>query len=241
MALNSDVYEFMAKILSPETTATLMSIPSEHGEKSNLLKDIIKSFISYLRKFFEYEGVSLIKGKRTLFHDVIEAIYNNQKPNSDFNNSVSKVVDENGEPKVMFRTDGVNKTVMGRGDGGSFFATDNLAVAGSYASKEAGLYKGFVSLKNPYIIKGESHGFFFEYKGKETTVQKAQSSLIEEGYDGVYFERTWDVGDRVNVGRDYWANNVAMFNPNQFKSATDNNGEFSTEDNRIRNSNIPLD
>jgi len=148
--------------------------------------------------------------------------------------NASKVVDENGEPKVMFRTDGANKTVMGRGDEGSFFATDNLSVAGSYASKEASLYKGFVSLKNPYIIKGESHGFFFEYKGKETTVQEAQSSLIEEGYDGVYFERTWDVGDRVNVGKDYWANNVAMFNPNQFKSATDNNGEFSTENDDIQ-------
>jgi len=102
MSLNSDVYEFMANVLSPETTATLMSIPSEHGEKGNLLKDIIKSFVSYLRRFFEYKGVSLIKGKRSLFHDVVEAIYNNQKPNSAFNNSVSKVVDENGEPKVVY-------------------------------------------------------------------------------------------------------------------------------------------
>ena len=145
--------------------------------------------------------------------------------------NVSKVVDENGEPKVMLRTDGAGKAIMGRGDGGAFFATDNLLVAGSYASDEADLYKGFVNLKNPYIVKGESHGFFFEYKGEETTVQKAQPSLTQDGYDGVYFERTWDVGDYADVepGDNYWANNVAMFNPNQFKSATNNNGQFSTK------------
>lgn len=149
--------------------------------------------------------------------------------------NASKVVDENGEPKVMLRTDDANKTTMGRGDGGSFFATDNLMIAGSYASDDADLYKGFVNLKNPYVVKGESHGFFFEYKGEETTVQKAQPSLIQDGYDGVYFERTWDVGDYADVeeGDDYWANNVAMFNPNQFKSATNNNGEFSTSNDNI--------
>ena len=148
---------------------------------------------------------------------------------------VSKVVDENGEPKIMLRTDDAGKSIMGRGDGGAFFATDKLLVAGSYASDEADLYKGFVNLKNPYIVKGESHGFFFEYKGKETTVQKAQLSLMQDGYDGVYFERTWDVGDYADgePDDDYWANNVAMFNPNQFKSATANSGEFSDTNNSI--------
>ena len=150
--------------------------------------------------------------------------------------NASKVVDENGEPKVMLRTDDAGKTIMGRGDGGAFFATDNLLVAGSYASDEADLYKGFVNLKNPYIVKGESHGFFFEYKGKKTTVQEAQPSLIQDGYDGVYFERTWDVGDYADVEPedDYWANNVAMFSPNQIKSATDNNGIFSIENDNIQ-------
>ena len=32
----------------------------------------------------------------------------------------SKVVDENGEPKLMFRTDDKGKNIMGRGDGGPF-------------------------------------------------------------------------------------------------------------------------
>ena len=167
-------------------------------------------------------------------------IINDKLPQADDINSgdrgVSKVVDENGEPKVMLRTDDAGKSIMGRGDGGAFFATDNLLVAGSYASEEADLYKGFISLKNPYIIKGESHGFFFTYNGKKTTVQEARPSLIKKGYDGIYFERTWDVGDYADVepGDNYWANNVAMFTPNQFKSATDNNGMFSTENDDIR-------
>ena len=148
--------------------------------------------------------------------------------------NASKVVDENGEPKVMLRTDNDGKTIMGRGDGGAFFATDNLLVAGSYASDESNLYKGFINLKNPYIVKGESHGFFFEYKGKETTVQEAQPSLIEDGYDGVYFERTWDVGDMADVEPEdnYWANNVAMFNPNQIKHVK-NLGTFDPNDPNI--------
>ena len=98
LSINSDVYEFMANILSPDTAETLMKIPSDN-EKSNLLKDIISSFVKALRIFTNNE---IIRGRRTLFHDVVEAIYNNQKDNKAFNNDVSKVVDENGEPLVVY-------------------------------------------------------------------------------------------------------------------------------------------
>ena len=66
-------------------------------------------------------------------------------------------VDENGEPKVMLRTDNAGKTIMGRGDGGAFFATDNLLVAGSYASDETDLYRfsDFLSI----ILRIEIYSF----------------------------------------------------------------------------------
>lgn len=150
---------------------------------------------------------------------------------------VSKVVDENGEPKLMFRTDDKGKNIMGRGDGGPFFATDNISVAASYAFKDSSsLYKGFINLKNPYIINEESHGFYLMYNGKQTSIPEITETLIKEGYDGVLYKRVWDVGDYIDYDpeTDYWASNVAVFNPNQMKSI-DNQGTFSTQDNNIYN------
>lgn len=148
---------------------------------------------------------------------------------------VSKVVDENGEPKLMFRTDDKGKSIMGRGDGGPFFATDNISVAASYAFEDSSsLYKGFINLKNPYIINEESRGFFLTYNEKQTNIPEITETLIKEGYDGVLYKRVWDVGDYVDYDPeiDYWASNVAMFNSNQIKSI-DNQGTFSTQDNNI--------
>ena len=151
------------------------------------------------------------------------------------NENVSKVVDENGEPKLMFRTDDKGKNIMGRGDGGPFFATDNILVAASYAFEDSSsLYKGFINLKNPYIINEESHGFYLMYNGKQTSIPEITETLIKEGYDGVLYKRVWDVGDYMDYDyeTDYWASNVAMFNPNQMKSI-DNQGTFSTQDDNI--------
>lgn len=150
---------------------------------------------------------------------------------------VSKVVDENGEPKLMFRTDDKGKSIMGRGDGGPFFATDNISVAASYAFEDSSsLYKGFINLKNPYIINEESHGFSLTYNEKQTNILEITETLIKEGYDGVLYKRVWDVGDYMDYDPeiDYWASNVAMFNSNQIKSI-DNRGTFSTQDNNIYN------
>lgn len=164
----------------------------------------------------------------------IESFKNWKSSNKDKTN-VSKIVDENGEPKLMFRTDDKGKNIMGRGDGGPFFATDNILVAASYAFEDSSsLYKGFINLKNPYIINEESHGFYLMYNGKQTSIPEITETLIKEGYDGVLYKRVWDVGDYIDYDpeTDYWASNVAVFNPNQMKSI-DNQGTFSTQDNNI--------
>lgn len=161
--------------------------------------------------------------------------FKNWKSSNKDKTSVSKVVDENGEPKLMFRTDDKGKNIMGRGDSGPFFATDNILVAASYAFEDSSsLYKGFINLKNPYIINEESHGFYLMYNGKQTSIPEITETLIKEGYDGVLYKRVWDVGDYADYDPeiDYWASNVAMFNPNQIKSI-DNQGTFSTQDNNI--------
>lgn len=164
----------------------------------------------------------------------IESFKNWKSSNKDKTN-VSKIVDENGEPKLMFRTDDKGKNIMGRGDGGPFFATDNILVAASYAFEDSSsLYKGFINLKNPYIINEESHGFYLMYNGKQTSIPEITETLIKEGYDGVLYKRVWDVGDYIDYDpeTDYWASNVAVFNPNQMKSI-DNQGTFSTQDSNI--------
>ena len=150
------------------------------------------------------------------------------------NNQVSKVVDENGEPKVMFRTDHKEKVIMGRNDEEPFFATDSLLVAATYASEDSDLYTGFVNLKNPYIVDEESHGFSLTYDRKQTDIFKIYKTLAKNGYDGVLYKRVWDVGDNVDYDPEisYWASNVAMFDPNQIKSV-DNQGTFSTQDDNI--------
>ena len=148
--------------------------------------------------------------------------------------NVSKVVDENQEPKLMFRVDYANRNVLGNNE--QLFATDKLIVAGSYASENSELYKGFISIKNPYFVREEAHGFFLNYQGKETSIPAIQDTLIADGYDGVIYDRVYDVGDYADFDPeiDYWANNVVMFNANQIKSI-DNQGTFSTQDNSIYN------
>ena len=145
---------------------------------------------------------------------------------------VSKVVDENQEPKLMFRVDYANRNVLGNNE--QLFATDKLIVAGSYASENSELYKGFISIKNPYFVHEEAHGFFLNYQGKETSIPAIQDTLIADGYDGVIYDRVYDVGDYADFDPeiDYWANNVVMFNANQIKSIN-NQGTFSTQDNNI--------
>lgn len=95
---SKDVYEFMANTLEPYHMVALLEIPSENNS-SNLLKGIINSFVKHIRAFFKaYET----RKNRTLFHDVIETIYNHKRNNSESINDVSKVVDENDEPLVVY-------------------------------------------------------------------------------------------------------------------------------------------
>lgn len=195
-----------------------------NGQPSKLFSDLLSHYNG--------DEVRAIRAKAKLFTESFKNWFGDWL--ADDKTNVSKVVDENGEPKLMFRTDYSGRTVMGNGK--QLFATDKLIVAGSYASQDSDLYKGFISLKNPYIVHEESHGFFLTYKGEQTSIPDIQDTLVNEGYDGVIYDRVWDVGDYADFDPeiDYWASNVVMFNSNQIKSI-DNQGTFSTQDNNIYN------
>ena len=220
---SKDIYEFMANTLEPHHMVTLLDIPSENNS-SNLLKDIINSFVKHIRAFFKaYET----NKKRTLFHDVIETIYNHKRNNSESINNVSKVVDENGEPLVVyhgthsiqkFNTFRIPKNIMEE-DIGVFFTSDK-----EYAKQYSNLplYKVFLNIKSP-----------------KTGIDLDRESAAEERmYD--YMNNRKHTIDGI-IGHDKWDNEVTkskgfeyvVFDSNQIKSATDNVGTFSRTDDRI--------
>lgn len=221
------LHEFISEAFTnPQLMEVLKNIPYKTNKTNETL---FSKFIELVAKIFNLDGNALGRTFEEA-HNILSAGAKNKT-------NVSKVVDENGEPKIMFRTDDRGKSIMGRGDNSPFFATDNLLVAGSYASEDSGeLYTGFINLKNPYVVNEESHGFSLKYNDKETSVPEISRTLIEDGYDGVLYKRVWDVGDNIDYDPDvdYWASNVAMFNPNQIKSI-DNRGTFSASDNNIYN------
>jgi len=162
------------------------------------------------------------------------------------NNDASKVVDENGEPLVVYHGTQSNITQFMRGQGGYAYFTDAM----DYASKFAGSYAGsnmlpvYLNLtkpidltefkenpisKNTFEKKLNDNGVVTtsDYSDPTTAWRHIKSEGLKwdangAGKDGFIFEEG-------NGARAY-----ASFDPNQIKSATGNNGQFSTSNNDIR-------
>ena len=159
----------------------------------------------------------------------------------------SKIVDENGEPLVVyhgsvhnFTSFDSNKIGQMSGDNSGFYFTNDKKIAKSFYAHETGTVKGnlllslnflfhkynpttfevFLNARNPYIVGKISNE---EYGNREQIVTKAKSG----GYDAVVFKGVYDgptVKQDVRI----------VFAPNQIKSATDNNGNFSLTDDDIQ-------
>ena len=138
-------------------------------------------------------------------------LFSNGRVNPD---SVSKVVDENGEPLVVFHGTGdifdtYNKNKLSSREG-SFFFTSNKIASSDYGPIQMGV---FLNIKNPadynsYTITGSS-------KRDDVTQMK------KDGYDGFYTDKDTDYNE--------WS----AFEPNQIKSATDNIGSFDPQTDNI--------
>lgn len=164
--------------------------------------------------------------------------------------NASKVVDENGEPLVVYHGSAkqFNAFKLGKigsmsGDKSGFYFTNKRKIAKDYYSKETGsalgnlkllfhigneykssVYDVFLNSKNPYIIKVSDK----EYITREQIIKEAK----EQGYDSVLFN---NVIDGPTVRQDV----RIVFNPNQIKSATDNVGTFSRTNDDIRYREVP--
>lgn len=184
----------------------------------------------------------------------------------------SKVVDENGEPLVMyhgtsaggfsiFNTYGSNFGLFGQG---SYF-TDNRKVAESYMGKGNGdnkqMYGVFLNIRRPLDMN--SHNIADGWKealpddlnveiGEDSTNESVYRSVLESfeyneyprseaqeilydllvtlGYDGVTHVGGGRYDKKDSARHQVW---IAM-EPTQIKSATENSGEFSSENGDIR-------
>ena len=155
----------------------------------------------------------------------------------------SKVVDDDGEPLVVFKgmltkdwRSGKEITSFDSPNGPwAGFFTSSPEVASGFADAfgtmgEAAVYPVYISMTNPLVIdaKGKhAKEFMFDNTvfGKDPENPTA-ASAFGQGYDGVIIKNTSDEGD-VYVPKD----------PPQIKSATGNTGTFDPDNPNITESN----
>ena len=183
--------------------------------------------------------------------------------------NASKVVDENGEPLVVYhgnRTDNKITTFdlsrkgtehKERAISGFWFTTDKDIAKEEYALKPESIGKGieylqygevipvFLNIKNP--IKTEQQGIEVKdtFYGRFTTAKEKLNDFIDrskaltrKNTDGYILTLV----DSDNRADDFVSKQIQLVvnNPNQIKSATDNNGDFSSTNNDIRFSSLSV-
>jgi hypothetical protein len=154
----------------------------------------------------------------------------------------SKVVDENGEPLVVYHgspfgefnafTESGLKNVSPKDAKGHYFTSD-YGVAQAYGSGQYGgsmrgaqatVYASYLKINNPEYILDNNHRHWYIKQDKK-------DSLASDGKDGVIYR---DSKDTMN-------DEYIAFDPNQIKSATGNAGTFSGRTDDIRYSPSPKD
>lgn len=142
----------------------------------------------------------------------------------------SKVVDGNGEPKVVkhgtpntftaFDKDRIGSSTDAGWLGSGFYFYGNAdEYAGQY-SHGGNVMELFLNVRDPYVASYGEMEELAEKNDREAS-DDFTAQVTDEGHDGVYYNE--DLNEE-------WV----VYEPSQIKSATDNNGEFSDGDNDIR-------
>lgn len=146
--------------------------------------------------------------------------------------NASKVLDENGEPMVMyhggkgeittFNPARIGSNIDNGTMGAGFYFTSDKQNADNYARNAEG--EGPVNTTSVYLnIRNPKRVRWNELSGDNKKESEAFTAKAKaQGYDGF-------IAEAVNGATWYVA-----FEPNQIKSATENNGEFSRENDDIR-------
>ena len=190
---------------------------------------------------------------------------------NNLNRYVSKLIDKNGEPMVLYHGTNVHFNTFESHEGlrwhgwgeqftvntNGFFFSDNFDDAKKHAHSNAFMKGGeeivmpvYVNMKNPADLSGDGKNdieeLFHDLTGYyplehpdyhrrdqwwrivEDEEFHIPSRLKELGYDGIIFAEKINEYTGVTEEKSYY-----VTNPNQIKSATLNNGEFSLENNNI--------
>lgn len=158
--------------------------------------------------------------------------------------NASKVVDENGEPMVVYHgtlSKGItkfDKELVGSRysyDEKGFFFISNKKIGEDYSvsefdsSKKGEVINSFISLKNPLFVDSE----WCKENGLGSRVFK-ENDVIEfwDNYQSLMIEESeYNDGVIITDGKNYM---VVAFEPTQIKSATDNTGDFDPNNPDIR-------
>lgn len=195
----------------------------------------------------EYRGQPRGSKENSISADYSDSVKNFVKKIREVKGNVSKVVDENGEPKVVYH--GTPKfdrfSIFKKGSGGylgpAIYFTNLKAYAQKYENKwgdGGNLYDVFISLKRPLIVKSVNpakeilktiygkDSVYDRRSQKQSYDTKILSSadikkLQSKGYDGVI----WEYGG----SKEY-----AVYDSSKIKSAEDNIGTFNTNNPDIR-------
>lgn len=178
----------------------------------------------------------------------------------------SKVVDENGEPRVVyhgttkggfseFNSPSKSKVAQKtEAPENSFWFVSERDKARSYSGKDAdvrfesdrdwqnAIYPVFLNMKNPLVETFE--GEYWDYRPQGGTTNDVAAEAREKGHDGAIIQdvvdegefSTWENGSRNDTMPMYaeGATDYVVFSPNQIKSATENTGAFSADNEDIR-------
>ena len=161
--------------------------------------------------------------------------------------NASKVINpKTGEPLVVYHGSNAEFSVFQNTQetdygyyGSGYYFTQDADIANSYADV-AVLERGgnqtnygvYLNIRSPNYVNLAEHNSLLTGKN-ETSATEATNRLKSQGFDGVIvFE---NVATQRSVRTPYnFVEEAVAFNSNQIKSATDNNGQFSSENDDIR-------
>lgn len=213
-------------------TAVIVA-PIKLGEDDYVCEVVVKK-VRGQQRFYLHE----VEIKKTL-DGVFKSVANNGNASqvsklilgkhlAEVKGNVSKVVDENGEPLVVYHGtesdffEFKHGKAVGSGDkfgylGEAFYATNDEDVAQTYGDRVIPI---FLNLKNPYVVNDPAftspHSAGSFAKSLNVSTDKVSDLLKSQGYDGVIAK---------DEDMDYIE--YAAYKSNQIKSATDNIGTYS--------------
>jgi len=165
----------------------------------------------------------------------------------------SKVVDENGEPLVVYHATGKNFNAFDPRKLGQntkdataklgFFFAGNVDAADEFMRQAtyrgmgdyqagANVIPAYLSIKNPFEMSSAAFGMQMVslQRMPQTKARKFIADFLEqvkdEGYDGIVIRATKGEGTSLFKAREFGADNWVAFEPNQIKSAIGNVGSY---------------